>query len=143
MRRDKLKFVASAVIILGVLAWLGFTGVQEAKTYYVTIPELYAKGEGAHDLRLRVAGDVVPGSIRRESGKVHFTLHQGDQQLNVVYVGTEPLPDTLVDDAQAIVTGRYNSDKVFVAQQVQAKCASKYEALPPDAQPEKKPSDSY
>lgn len=143
MRGDKLKFVASAVIILGVLAWLGFTGVQEAKTYYVTIPELYAKGTSAHDMRLRVAGDVVPGSIRRTSGKVFFTLHQGDQQLNVVYVGTEPLPDTLVDDAQAIVTGRYTSDKQFVAQQVQAKCASKYEALPPGAQPEKKPSDSY
>lgn len=143
MRGDKLKFVASAVIILGVLAWLGFTGVQEAKTYYVTIPELYAKGDNAHNLRLRVAGDVVPGSIRRESGRVRFTLHQADQQLNVVYVGTEPLPDTLVDDAQAIVTGRYTSDKVFTAQQVQAKCASKYEALPPGAQPEKKPSDSY
>ncbi|MCI0403728.1 MAG: cytochrome c maturation protein CcmE [Acidobacteria bacterium] len=143
MRGDKLKFVASALIILGVLAWLGFTGVQEAKTYYVTIPELYAKGDDAHDLRLRVAGDVVPGSIRRESGKVFFTLHQGDQQLNVVYVGTEPLPDTLVDNAQAIVTGRYTSDNQFVAQQVQAKCASKYEALPPGARPEEKPSTNY
>ena len=143
MRGDKLKFVASAVIILGVLAWLGFTGVQEAKTYYVTIPELYAKGDDTRDLRLRVAGDVVPGSIRREQGKVHFRLHQGDQTLDVVYVGTEPLPDTLVDDAQAIVTGRYTSDKQFVAQQVQAKCASKYEALPPGAQPEKKKSDTY
>jgi cytochrome c-type biogenesis protein CcmE len=143
MRGDKLKFVASAVIILGVLAWLGFTGVQEAKTYYVTIPELYAKGDAAYNLRLRVAGDVVPGSIRRESGKVFFTLHQGDQQLNVVYVGTEPLPDTLVDDAQAIVTGRYTPEKQFVAQQVQAKCASKYEALPPGAQPKDEPSTNY
>ncbi|MFQ5724069.1 MAG: cytochrome c maturation protein CcmE [Terriglobia bacterium] len=134
MRSKNLKFIAGAAIILGVLVWLGFTGVQEAKTYYLTIPELHARGETAYQLRVRVAGDVVPGSIRRESGQVHFQLHQGQDTLEVVYVGTEPLPDTLVDDAQAIVTGKYSPQQRFVAEQVQAKCASKYEALPPGAE---------
>ncbi|MDA2913060.1 cytochrome c maturation protein CcmE [Acidobacteriia bacterium AH_259_A11_L15] len=141
MRSKNLKFIAGAAIILGVLVWLGFTGVQEAKTYYLTIPELRARGEDAYQLRVRVAGDVVPGSIRRQGGQVHFQLHQGQDTLEVVYVGTEPLPDTLVDDAQAIVTGQYSPQQRFVAEQVQAKCASKYEALPvptqqrPSAQP--------
>ena len=143
MRSEKLKFIASAVIILGVLAWLGVSGVQESKTYYATIPELHAKGDSAYDLRLRIAGDVTPGSIRREQGKVFFQLHQAEQTLQVVYVGREPLPDTFVDNAQAIVTGRYTPEKQFVAQQVQAKCASKYEALPPGAKPEQKSSSSY
>ncbi len=143
MRTKNLKFIGSAVIILGVLAWLGVSGVQESKTYYVTIPELNAKGDAAYDLRLRVAGDVTPGSIRREQGKVYFQIHQEQQTVEVVYVGRDPLPDTFVDNAQAIVTGRYTPEKQFVAHQVQAKCASKYEALPPGAKPEQKSSSSY
>lgn len=136
MTSHKAKFVIGSLIILGVLAWLGISGYQESKTYYVTVPELRAQGDAAHEMRLRVAGNVVPGSIRREEGRVRFTIHQENAALLVVYTGTEPLPDTLVDDAQAIVTGTYSREDVFLAEKVQAKCASKYEALPPGAQPE-------
>jgi cytochrome c-type biogenesis protein CcmE len=138
MVRQRLKFILGGVIILGVLGWLGISGYQESKTYYVTLPELRARGEDAYSLRLRVAGNVVPGSLRRLQGQVRFTLYQDDDRLEVVYRGREPLPDTLVDEAQAIVTGRYSREQVFLAEQVQAKCASKYEALPPGttAQPQ-------
>lgn len=135
MRGNQIKFVVGALIIVGVLAWLGISGVQESKTYYVTIPELHAQGETAYRMHLRVAGDVVPDSIRRQAGEVRFQLHQGGNRLEVVYVGNEPLPDTLVDNAQAIVTGHYTQENVFRAEKVQAKCASKYEALPPGAKP--------
>jgi cytochrome c-type biogenesis protein CcmE len=85
----------------------------------------------------------VPGSLRRQQGQVLFTLYQENDQLPVVYIATEPLPDTLVDDAEAVVTGRYGQDQVFVAEQVQAKCASKYEALPPGTAPPAERSSSY
>ncbi len=129
------KFIVGAVIILGVLAWLGISGYQESKTYYVTLPELRSLGAEARTMRLRVAGNVLPGSIRRLEGRVLFTVYQDRDQIGVVYTGKEPLPDTLVDEAQAIVTGRYRDNNLFEAEQVQAKCASKYEALPPGAQP--------
>ncbi|MGH9863349.1 MAG: cytochrome c maturation protein CcmE [Candidatus Acidiferrales bacterium] len=135
MSGGKTKFVIGSLIIVGVLAWLGISGYQESKSYYVTLPELRAQGEEAYTRRLRVAGDVLPGSIRRQEGKVLFAIHQGSDQLPVTYVGRDPVPDTLVDNAQAIVTGHYGRDNVFVAEQVQAKCASKYEALPPGVQP--------
>jgi cytochrome c-type biogenesis protein CcmE len=131
VQTPKLKFVAGAVVILGVLVWLGYAGVQETKTYYLTLPELAAQGEIAYERRLRVAGDVEPGTIERREGQVRFVLHQGEHRLQVLYTGRDPLPDTLVDNAQAVVTGRYTRSGVFEAQQVQAKCASKYEALPP------------
>jgi len=44
-------------------------------------------------------------------------------------VGSDPLPDTFVDKSQALVEGR-PTDGRFVAEVVQAKCASKYEAAP-------------
>lgn len=129
MRNHKLKFVFGALIIVGVLVWLGLSGIQETKTYYLTIAEVRAQETVPE--RLRVAGDVVAGSIRREGGKVRFQLEQGNARLQVVYDGSEPLPDTLVDGAQAIVSGSLGPEQVFHAHKVQAKCASKYEAKPP------------
>jgi cytochrome c-type biogenesis protein CcmE len=127
---QRAKFFLGSLLILGVLAWMGVSGYQESKTYYVTVPELRALGEQAQTMRLRVAGNVLAGSLRRQAGRVLFTLYQENDRLPVAYVGREPLPDTLVDDAEAIVTGRVTPEGVFEAQVVQAKCASKYEAVP-------------
>ena len=49
------------------------------------------------------------------------------ETLPVRYVGRGPLPDTLVDRAQAVAEGTLKPDGTFEATLVQAKCASKYE----------------
>jgi len=121
-----LKFGSAMVAILLALGYLAYTGVQESKSYYVTIKELRGMGDGAYTKRLRVAGNVQPGSIRRSGMNVNFVLVENEQTLNVVYNGTEPLPDTFKDDAQALAEGSYGRDGVFSAKQIQAKCASKY-----------------
>ena len=84
---------------------------------------------------MRVGGTVEPGSIRRASGRVDFVLQGEGKSLPVSYVGSDPLPDTFVDKAQALVEGSLAGDGSFVAEQVQAKCASKYEAAPGGAAP--------
>ena len=133
MNQKNAKFVAGSLIIVAVLVWLGVSGFEESKSYYVTIPELRAEGERAYQMRLKLAGNVVPGSIERKDGELHFTIYQhggDDDTVKVRYVGSDPVPDTLIDEAQAVITGQYTRDNVFIADQVQAKCASKYEALP-------------
>jgi cytochrome c-type biogenesis protein CcmE len=121
-----LKFGSAMVVILLALGYLAYTGVQESKSYYVTIKELRGMGNGAYTKRLRVAGNVQPGSIHRSGTNVHFALVESDQVLNVVYNGTEPPPDTFKDNAQALAEGNFGHDGVFYAKQIQAKCASKY-----------------
>ena len=121
-----IKFGGAMVAILLALGYLAYTGVQESKSYYVTIKELHGMGDSAYTKRLRVAGNVQSGSIRRSGMKVNFVLVENEQSLNVVYNGTEPLPDTFKDDAQALAEGSYGRDGVFSAKQIQAKCASKY-----------------
>jgi cytochrome c-type biogenesis protein CcmE len=124
------KFGSLMVLIVGSLVWLAFSGVKDTKTYYKTIPELEKLGAQAQGQRLRVGGEVQPGSIVKNGGGVSFRLHQGNDTLNVVYNGTEPLPDTFRDNAQALAEGRLGSNGVFEANHIQAKCASKYEAKP-------------
>ncbi len=114
------------VIILLALGYLAYTGVQESKSYYVTIKELRGMGDEAYTKRLRVAGNVQPGSIKRSGTNVNFVLVENEQLLNVVYNGTEPPPDTFKDSAQALAEGSFGHDGVFHAKQIQAKCASKY-----------------
>jgi len=124
--RKYLKFGSATVVILLALGYLAYTGVQESKSYYVTIKELRGMGHSAYTKRLRVAGNVVAGSIRRTGTRVEFILVEQDQTLPVVYSGTEAPPDTFKDDSQALADGSFGRDGVFHAKQLQAKCASKY-----------------
>jgi cytochrome c-type biogenesis protein CcmE len=120
------------VVAMAALAWLGY---GESKTYYHTIAELPTLQGAARSHRLRVGGTVEPGSIRRLTGRVDFVLQGEGKSLPVSYVGSDPLPDTFVDKSQALVEGSLASNGSFVAEQVQAKCASKYEAAPSAAPP--------
>jgi cytochrome c-type biogenesis protein CcmE len=125
-----LKFGAIMAVIVGSLVWLAVGGVADTKTYYKTIPELQKMGKDAEDHKLRVGGEVQPGSIVKNGMETKFMLHQGATLLSVVYVGSDPLPDTFRDNATALADGRLGSDGVFRANKIQAKCASKYEAKP-------------
>jgi len=129
-----LKFGGATAVILLLLAYLAYTGVQDSKSYYVTIKELRTMGDSAYAKRLRVAGNVRPGSIKRTGTHVQFVLVEEDQNLQVDYSGAEAPPDTFRDDSQALADGSFGRDGVFHAKQLQAKCASKYAPQQP-AQP--------
>ena len=138
MPDQKSRFVrfglATAVIVVS-LGYLAYTGVEQSKSYYVTIKELQTMN-GRHEKRLRVAGSVVPGSIKRQGTRVEFMLKEKDPAsaaeftVPVIYVGTEAPPDTFKDDSQALAEGQFGRDGVFHAKQLQAKCASKYAPAP-------------
>lgn len=133
--KTRSKFLIGAGIILATLVWLGWVGVTQSKTYYHTIAEIAALQGSALHQRMRVGGNVRTGSIARLPGRVDFVLEEQGQTLHVSYVGRDPLPDTFKDGAQALVEGREMPDGRFVAEQVQAKCASKYEAAPGQTAP--------
>jgi cytochrome c-type biogenesis protein CcmE len=133
--KSKVKFGIGAGIIIVTLSCLAWVGAQQSKTYYHTISEIPTlKGSALHQ-RLRVGGDVKAGSIQHLSGRVDFVLVEQGKVLPVSYVGTDPLPDTFKDGAQCLVEGKVTPDGRFVAEMVQAKCASKYQAAPAQAQP--------
>src|SRR5687767_9058003 len=109
------KFAVLVVAIVGTLAWLAAGGISESATYYKEIKELSQMDEKALAKRLRVAGDVEKGSIVRAGREVRFTIAQEGLKLNVLYDGSEPLPDTFKDGAQALAEGKLRSDGVFHA----------------------------
>lgn len=124
----KVKFGIGIAIILAVVVWEGISGFRQSESYYVTVSQL--TNGSPHRLNVRVGGLVAPGSISRLDGTLTFRLSQGKDSIPVTYVGTATLPDTFKDGAQAIIQGDYMSNGMFRAENVQAKCSSKYKAMP-------------
>ena len=125
-QRKPLGIIVASVIIVATVAYLAITSIGSTKQYYVTIAELQNLGDKAYTRHLRVAGNVAPGSIKRQGMMVNFALMEQGKTLQVAYQGSEPPPDTFKDDSQALAVGTYGHDGVFHATELQAKCASKY-----------------
>ncbi|MGA8185077.1 MAG: cytochrome c maturation protein CcmE [Terriglobia bacterium] len=128
-KNKKLKFGIGIAIILAAVGWEAVSGFQQSKTYYVTVQEL-TSGKATHQ-HVRVGGIIMPGSIHRSGQILTFRISQENESIPVTYVGKDTLPDDFKGGANAIVEGNYLADGTFRAQQVQAKCASKYKAVPP------------
>jgi cytochrome c-type biogenesis protein CcmE len=128
-KNKKLKFGIGIAIILAAVGWEAVSGFQQSKTYYVTVKEL-TSGRSVHE-HVRVGGVIVPGSIHRSGEMLTFRISQENDSIPVTYIGKQALPDDFKGGANAIVEGDYLADGTFRAQQVQAKCASKYKAVPP------------
>lgn len=140
--KKQVKFgigISVIVVSMACLAWLGY---GESKTYYHTIAELQVLKGSDLTHRMRIGGTVEPGSIHRLTGRIDFVLQGEGKTLPVSYVGSDPLPDTFTDNSQALVEGRPAPDGRFVAEHVQAKCASKYETSPAGPNAASKTADS-
>ncbi len=135
MSNKYVKFGLAIAIIVISLGYLAYTGVRDTKSYYVTIKELKAMDDTVYSKRLRVAGNVVPGSIKRQGSHLEFQLAEEGRTLPVAYTGTEAPPDTFKDDSQALAEGTFGRDGVFHAKGLQAKCASKYAPQQPGTAP--------
>jgi cytochrome c-type biogenesis protein CcmE len=130
--KRQLRFAIGIGVVLVAIAYFAFAGYNEGKAYYRTIDEVAAMGPSLEGKRLRVAGLVKEGTIERDGTRVTFILTQdvdNTQHAMVVrYVGSQPVPDTFKDRAEAVVEGKCLPDGTFEADHIQAKCASKYEA---------------
>ena len=129
------KFVIGSFVIVATLVGLAYVGYTQSKTYYHTISEVSTLHGTVVQQRMRVSGNVRAGSIEHRDGRIDFVLEEEGKTMPVSYTGRDPLPDTFKDGAQALVEGRLEPTGQFEAEEVQAKCASKYQAAPPGAAP--------
>ena len=128
MQRKNLRIVFGVVIVITAIVYLCISGFEEGKAYYKTIEELDAMGDEAYGKRIKVAGIVADGTVIRKSDGLHFRLEQNELNLQCVYTGSSPVPDTFKDGVEAVCEGSYREDGTFETEKIQAKCASKYQS---------------
>jgi cytochrome c-type biogenesis protein CcmE len=124
----RMKFILGGAVIVAALVWLGFVGFQESKAYYITIDEFSSMKGQLDGKTLKLAGDVLAGSIDRSKPEMEFVLASPSTRIQVRYVGKDIIPDTFKDGSKALVEGNVAPDGIFLARRIEAKCASKYEA---------------
>lgn len=132
MNSNKLKFVIGSLVIVAAVIVLAVQGMKEDTTmsYSKSVSEVKMLGNRAQALTLKVNGDLKKGSIVRNNLDLDFIITEGGSELNIHYIGKDPIPDTFNNDmdAEVIVSGKLQQDGIFHAERIQAKCASKYEA---------------
>lgn len=115
-----------AVVIAGVASTVRGT----AFVYSKYVDEIMAPGASAHWVGrvVRVEGLVQPNTIQHRDGtrEVRFRVYKNHASLPVEYAGI--IPDTFRDCAGVTVRGVLQSDGRFLADEIVAKCPSKYEA---------------
>jgi cytochrome c-type biogenesis protein CcmE len=123
-RRSRVPLVLLAVIVLGTFFAVGYTMFARSVVYYRTPTEVAAH-PGEH---VRLSGNVVPGSIRKDvaAGIVTFDVADDATTMTVEFRG--PAPDTLTNRAEAVAEGSLGPDGVFHADKLFAKCPSKFQS---------------
>ncbi len=146
----KPKFVVGIVIIvIAIFAVMGFAiaGNSNLEVQVSDVMKMKSQGEDLTQRPLKLTGVVVGNSITYNPSTLHLefdVVNSRDDLVNnvataprvrVVYQGVKP--DTLVDEAHAIVTGRMGADGKFYAGQspdaLMLQCPTKYQAA--DATP--------
>ena len=153
----RVKFIIGGLLIAAAVIYLIVSSTQASAQYFLTVDELYARGDEVSGRDLRISGAVIGDSIQydpqtlnltfvianipgdnkviEEQGGLAEVLHAAvmdpsREKLNVLYNG--PKPDLLRNEAQAIITGKIGSDGVFHAEELLLKCPTKYEEAVPE-----------
>ena len=125
----KAKIGLTLGVVLGGVAYMIVTtvGSGEALEYYKHVNEVMDRPEAWRDRRLQLHGNVVAGTIykKKDSPSFLFGLHRANAWVDVSYVGL--VPDTFKDCGEVVVRGRLVGDRRFVAEEISAKCPSKYD----------------
>ena len=131
---------ATAIALL--LGWYGSTQLNEGLSfqYFQNLEEFHSQAARMVGRSVRVHGYVAAESIERdlEGQRVRFSVqnnppHSGGPigQTLIVEYGSLETPDLFKDGAEVLVEGQLvmsQGNSIFVADNVMAKCPSKFEA---------------
>lgn len=145
-RSERIKFISAGLLILAAVLYLLISGTLQGARYFITVRELLADSSYL-GRTVRISGAVDGESIDYDSEKavIRFTivnipteyedlataLHEALLDRNAprlrVLVEDAAIPDLLLHEAQAILTGALGRDGVFAATELLLKCPSRFE----------------
>ena len=112
--------------MLAAIGFLLYTGFREGSVYYYTVAEVKADSDSLAGKDIRVAGQVSEGSMDWEASTLtlRFTLIDETETMPVMYHGG--IPDNFQEGRDLVVDGKYNTNGIFLADNILTRCPSKY-----------------
>ena len=129
MSHKAAKIGVTTLVLATVFGVLLYTTLGESMQYYKYVDEVVGSQSDWTGKKLQVHGYVVPGSIgmKRSTLEYRFDIQRNGKTMRAYYTGV--VPDTFKDDSEVVLTGVLTKEG-FVANDMTAKCPSKYEAAP-------------
>ncbi len=129
LKAGQIKMGIAVVVIVSAILYLVFAGFEKSMVYYLTVSELKARGSEMYGEGVRVSGNVEEGTIESNqmSMEHRFVITSEGEKLPVLYRGITP--DTFMEGVEVVVEGKYGPSGIFVAENLLAKCPSKYEGV--------------
>jgi cytochrome c-type biogenesis protein CcmE len=129
MSHKAAKIGVTTLVLATVFGILLYTTLGESMQYYKYVDEVVDSQADWSGKKLQVHGYVVPGSIgkKRDALEYRFQIQRNGKTMTAFYNGITP--DTFKDDSEVVLTGVLTKEG-FVANDMTAKCPSKYEAAP-------------
>ncbi len=131
-RRGAWKIVISVVVVALALCGLLWASTREGAEYYKYVDEVLADAARYQGKRLRVHGDVVEGSLESDKASLRYRFKIASRAprspavISAEFHGIPP--DTFKAGAEVIAAGMLASDGRLLADKIETKCPSKYEA---------------
>ncbi|MCZ7530290.1 MAG: cytochrome c maturation protein CcmE [Acidimicrobiia bacterium] len=109
-------YVVAALLCVGAIAFLLLGGLRGNIVYFRTVSEAVQENDTG---RLRLAGEVVPGSISETDDGVTFEVTDGNETVAVVHRGDPP--DLFAEGAPVVAEGEWDdgfaafqSDRILI-----------------------------
>lgn len=126
----RVKLTIAIIIAAGASALFFLAGRGSHEEVLYVSPAQFKADASLQKGRVRVKGNIVPGTVRTSSDKMHlwFDIGDGAAAVKVHYKG--PAPEAFQEGLEAVVDGRLAPSGVFECRELVVKCPSKYESRP-------------
>jgi cytochrome c-type biogenesis protein CcmE len=128
-RKVWIKVWITICIVASSVGYMVYTTVSSgsALEYYKHVEEVAGEAERWKDERLQLHGNVIRGSVLKKPGSLDykFALHSKGKWVEVTYSGI--VPDGFKECGELIAKGKLSDGRSFLADELSAKCPSKYE----------------
>jgi len=128
----RLRVVVIVVLVAGSLAWVGTNALSGNLVYYVTPSELLQQPPDPGE-RLRLGGQVVPGSVHDVGDGVDFVVTDGTSRMTVAHSGGTPA--LFRNGIGVVLEGSYGTDGAFHSDTMLIKHSEQYEPPAPGQTP--------
>jgi cytochrome c-type biogenesis protein CcmE len=132
----RVRVVILLVLIVGSLAWVASSALSRNLVYYLTPTELLQQQPPPGE-RVRLGGQVVPGSIHDLRDGVDFVVTDGESRMTVVHLGSTPA--MFRTGTGVVLEGTYGPDGAFHSDTMLAKHAEDYRPPTPGHTPSPAP----
>jgi cytochrome c-type biogenesis protein CcmE len=125
--------VVALALIGGALVWVAAKGLSSSLVYYNTPTEILQRGNSVIGERMRLGGQVVPGSVAHKGGAITFVVTDDTSRMTVVDTGG--VPELFRAGQGVVVEGTYGRDGAFHADTVLVKHNGVYRPPQPGQTP--------